>query len=237
MAKCEGCHRAGVFLRTNQGLCGSCEEERQGKIEKEKDRLKEALIYSQCLTEVRDRVLHLKRALQSARVLCEYERLGYPMRPSAKGLVSKLTEKLEALDPRGPEAVSTAEGVDDWPVGTTQAGKDLPTAISGGAAEGERRRSHRKHEAYLVQLERGVRALSEDISARGVRVNAPLLQEPGARVRVTVHVPEGPVTTEGIVRWARRLGRTGNAYGRAVMGLEFSTPPSRLRSYGLGGRY
>ncbi len=238
MARCEACRRSGVFLRTNQGLCGTCEGAQQVQVEKEKERLKEALIYVRCMKDQRDRVLHLKRALDSARTLADFERLGYFMKPKAEALVSMLTERLDAIQAKRPDV-----DVKAVPLGVPHGAEDSVGRRSvpqedgrkADTSESERRRSGRKHEALLVQIERGVRALSEDISARGVRVNSPLFQKPGARVRVTVHVPEGPVTTEGIVRWSREVDHVGTARGRTVMGLEFSSPQARLSAYGRRG--
>jgi len=77
MAQCKQCDRSGLLFWTNsQGLCRTCEGEMRTRMEEERERVKEALIWVRCSKSVEDRMIPLRRAMDGVRALQRYERLG-----------------------------------------------------------------------------------------------------------------------------------------------------------------
>lgn len=244
MAHCKRCGRSGLLFRTNaQGLCKSCDEEARAKIQAQRDRIKEALIAVRCLKSPQDKILQLRRAMDSAQVLSTYERLGYgTIEPSPAALAALLEEKLqearaeqEAAGTRclgDREARSQAIQGELRPEGAAEARDPSQTAKVNGEMRWDRRRAMRRRTELLVRIDPGgSRALAEDVSRSGLRVHAAQLRRPGSRVRIILSTPKGPVPAEGIVRWARASLPGSKGQRRAAMGLELPDLPPELQAF------
>ena len=217
MAKCTACGRSGMLTRIRQGgLCRSCEDELCAGVEAERDRIRESLVWERCLESPRDRVLHLRRALTSARSLARYERLGCSgIRPDPTALIALLQKKL-----RDAEVTAQARG--------TPVPRDSVLAGSEGSA-GAKRRAARRPVKMLVRVDPGgVRALAEDLSTLGIRVQCRFAGRVGQHVQLTVYAPSGPATGQGQVRWSRPVGMASASATRNRMGVEWDSFPAAL---------
>jgi len=237
MGECVDCGTSGVFLRTGKnGLCQGCQDGVRDRFESEKQRLKEAVIFAGVLTNPRDQALHLRRAMASLRALRKCEDFGCgPVKPDLHAISRALSERLQALEAEREDDAG-GEPVDALPVGGF-----APVERRRHRREGDRRRARRKPEALPVQLGKGrVRALATDISAGGACIHSPVSRPPGTRVGVTLHFTQGPIAAEGLVRWARPVGRRAPDTGPALLGLEFEAPlqaghvPRRTRRHPSG---
>jgi hypothetical protein len=224
----------------------------RAEFETERARIKEALIFARCLKDPRDKVIHLRRAMNSVRTLASYERLGYArMQPSPKALAALMEEKLQEVSAEleqdttaGSRARQTwaRQALEEVSGGSGRSGvspdsddrQEIRRAGRPELAEDRgTRRAKRQRVAFIVEVERGTPAMTEDLSPQGLCVRTPQLRRAGTRMHLTLHAREGPVTTEGIVRWARDLNPAGLGPAQALMGLEFSTPPPELKMDGL----
>lgn len=224
MAQCKHCGQSGLLLRTNtQGICKSCDAQVRERVEEERERIREALIFARCLKSAQDRMLHLRRAMDSVRVLTRYEKLGYcEIRPSPTALGAMIDERLEEvrLEQVGAGGGALQAAAPEPAVGSVRAAPR--------ARPWERRREVRRRAGFPVGVEPGgIRATAEDVSDRGVRVSSTRLRRPGQRMRLTLHTAAGPVPAEGVVRWAQRPQAAGVDAGRVAMGFEFYDLPEQ----------
>ncbi len=217
MAKCTSCGRSGVLSRIGPGgLCRACHTQLCKGVDAEKERIRESLVWERCLQSPRDRVLHLRRALASARALARYERLGCrEIRPDPVGLTALLEKKLTQA-----ETFAREQGV---PVP-----KDLVLSKAEGSS-GESRKARRRPVKMLVRVDPGgVRALAEDLSTRGIRIQCRFAGRVGQHVQLTVYAPSGPAMGGGQVRWSRPVGPLGSAATRNRMGVQWDEFPTGL---------
>lgn len=96
----------------------------------------------------------------------------------------------------------------------------------------EKRRAFRKRLRLRVHLQpKRLTALTEDVSAVGLFLRSARVFRPGLAVELTIELPDGPVRTDGVIRWARRVPVQLLRDVRGGMGIEFSRVPPKLSSY------
>ena len=251
MAKCSYCQRSSPFLRTNShGLCKRCRADVRSKAAAKREEIKGDLISARFLKDSDKKVHHLRRALDGTQELFRYEKLGCPqLNPSPKALKTFLEGKLQEaaavqklsegetnhtgqMSP-APADARAATGSQSRPLDShSDLGMHGPRAWEDGGAPGMGTRRARRHPAkFGVWMDRAIRALTEDISSHGLCVRSVALLKPGTRVGVTLEVPDGQVSGEGMVRWAQRSGAIEYSTSQAIMGVEFLAPPPELRRY------
>lgn len=97
----------------------------------------------------------------------------------------------------------------------------------------DRRRTARLRKRLRVRLEpSGIRALTSDLSTGGLFIVCHRVLRPGTPVRVEIQFPDGTcVSTEGVVRRAKRLPGSVSSLVRGGMGIEFTKVPEKVREY------
>jgi len=228
MAQCKRCDRGGLLFWTNsQGLCRPCEEDIRARVEEERERVKEALIWVRCNKSQEDKLLQLHRAMDGVRALQRYERLGCKStRPSPAELAEILRRKAEEI--RGEQAVLRSQDKRNESPSRARGGGGGRLAVDVGAPEQawDRRRAARQTARFAVSVvDDGVRGRAEDVSVHGARFRSPVSHRSGSRVRLEFETPSGSVATEGVVRWSERAPSRSPSAEPCAMGVEWTKVP------------
>lgn len=215
MRTCSHCGVPSVsFWTTRVALCQNCEKKVKDRLREEEQKLKDALLFVEALTNPQDRLRYLQEAVDSLRALTAAERLGYAsVEPDVRASVLAQWMSLQS---------QSRQSAADHEDSLSEQVQTVTVMTSPGFGK-ERRRDQRTRQALPVRLgKERIRALAVDRSPRGVCIHAPVYKRPGTCTGVILHMPQRLIAEEGVVRWARAAGLDDLERGPCLMGIEFT---------------